>query len=256
MTFYAQTQTIAHGAENESMGNMMSISRNELSVQGNPAGLSHADTVACASVSWLNYPALSGFDRLNFCAYKPFRKYRMAVSCNRFGMDQFSQHSVCLGFAHRIKSVSLGLSLSYHQSHAEGYSHRRALKVDLGGTIQLSRHLNLGTYITNVTQSRFAKTQTDVLPTVMAIGLRYTVIANVVLLVEIEKYIQYKTNLKLGMSYQMNRLLTLHTGVHGATRRIFAGLGFNSRKISIWCSYSYNYYLLSGIQLTLKYCFK
>lgn len=256
MSLHAQIQNNATGAENESSGNIMSVASNELCVQGNPAGLSLADSVACASVSSLRYPSLASMGRLNFCVYKPINKYNIALSVNRLGADYLNKHAVYLGLAHKINTVSLGIALSYQQWYAEGYVSKRTLQVDMGGSIILSKNLCLGTYITNITQSKWSRAPHDVLPTLMAIGLKYKLLKNVSLLAELEKYLHHKANFKIGMRYQINRLITLNTGVHGATHRIFAGLGVNSRKISIWCSYSYNYYLLSGIQLTLKYSFK
>ncbi|HTF82249.1 MAG TPA: hypothetical protein VL947_11000, partial [Cytophagales bacterium] len=109
---------------------------------------------------------------------------------------------------------------------------------------------------TNCNQAKLSNYHSDILATLMAVGIRYKVLSNVSLLGEVEKQLYRNVNAKVGLTYAPLKIFKINFGLNTSSRKVFTGIGLDSRKISFWCSYSYNYYLLSGIQLTLKYRFK
>lgn len=253
---FTQTRNILFGAENEGAGNIMSLSRNEYASIGNPSGLALADSTTALSVSTQQYLNINTFDKYSVAGYVSIKSARLGVVVHRFGNEIYNEQRASMAFAHKINTISLGLTLNYHQLYAEAYSAKRAFSIDFGGTIKLSPQLELGTYITNMNQSRTTSSSNDIIATLMAIGLRYQVFKKLSIATELEKHTYYSMNIKVGLRYNINRILALCTGVNTASQKLFLGAGMNSRKISFWCSYSYNYYLLSGIQLTLKYRFR
>lgn len=253
---FTQTRNVLFGAENEGTANIMSMARNEYATIGNPSGLALADSTTVLSVSSQQYFNINTFNKYSIAGYASIRSARLGFVVHRFGNEIYNEQRASLAFAHKINTISLGITLNYHQLYAEAYDSKRAFSIDLGGSIKLSRQLELGTYITNLNQSRTTSSSTDIITTLMAVGLRYQIFKKLCFVSELEKYTYSPMNIKAGLRYNINRILILCTGVNTASQKLFLGAGMNSRKISFWCSYSYNYYLLSGIQLTLKYRFR
>ncbi|HTF82361.1 MAG TPA: hypothetical protein VL947_11570, partial [Cytophagales bacterium] len=140
---FSQTRALAFGAENESSGNIMSVSRDEHSLLGNPSGLAFTDTAPCVSLSSLQLIPLREFSRHHLSISMAMKKARMGLSLHRYGTVLYHEHRACVGFAHRIRSISLGVAAGMYQCYAEGQVNKTVLLIDLGGTVMLSPSLGV-----------------------------------------------------------------------------------------------------------------
>jgi hypothetical protein len=248
---FCQTVTYDYGAENESSGNVVSVANNEYSTIANPSGLAFSDSNNIISVSTTQNFTSTLFRKYSLATKIKTGKLIAGVLVNNFGGDAFRQNCAAIALAHKINSIALGATITYLQTYAEGYSSHHNISINLGATININNKINIGTYIANINQNKYTKTQH--LPTIMSIGLKYKPYSTLIINAEIEKYIDYKPNIKLGTQYTLNKYLLIAVGINCSNIRLYSGIGINSKKLSIWCSYSYNYYLSSMVQITLKY---
>lgn len=248
----AQTKNQSFGAENEGSGAIMAVATNEYAIQGNSSGLTFADTNKLISVTTSQSFRSNSLAKYNVTGMLPFKTQTVGISIDRFGNDVYNETQGTLGFSHKLKSIALGASLNYHQYYTEGYNCIKRVSMNLGGIVKLNQKLLWGTYVTNINQAKLSKSSTDFIPTVFSTGLKYALHQNVNLLASIEKSVNYKTLIKVGILYQIIKPLCLNLGINTQTERISVGTSFNSKKISASCAYSYNNYLSSVFTLTFK----
>ena len=90
----------------------------------------------------------------------------------------------------------------------------------------------------NLTQQQLAKFETEHIPTIMRAGLSYLASEQLIILVEIEKDIDFEAAFRSGIEYKVAKKLTLRTGLSTKPLRSYYGIGFISKKLKI--DYSFN----------------
>lgn len=160
---------------------------------------------------------------------QPTRYGTGSLSVYRFGDALHSHHRLSLGYSHRIEQFGIGLRLSEHQYHTEGFGTRFRTVIDVGGQAQLSPQFIFGLQLLNVTQSTLSEVTQENIPTLVQVGLSYRPVAAWLLSAEVEHEVTQRPNLKLGAEYTVLQKFSLRTGFNSRELRQFFGLGWKHR---------------------------
>ena len=162
---------------------------------------------------------------------QPTRYGTGSLSVYRFGDALHSHHRLSLGYSHRIEQFSIGLRLSEHQYHTEGFGSRFRTVIDVGGQAQLSPQFVFGLQLLNVTQATLSSVTQENIPTLVQVGLSYRPVAAWLLSAEVEHEVTQRPNVKLGAQYTALQQFSLRTGFNSGELRQFFGLGWKHRML-------------------------
>ena len=184
---------------------------------------------------------------------QPTRYGTGSLGVYRFGDALHSHHRLSLGYSHRIEQFSLGLRLSEHQYHTEGFGTRFRTVIDVGGQAQLSPQIVFGLQLLNVTQATLSAVTQENIPTLVQVGLSYRPVATWLLSAEVEHEVTLRPNLKLGVAYTALEMFSLRTGFNSVGLRQFFGLGWKHRLLNADYALSTHARLGLSHQVSLTY---
>jgi hypothetical protein len=185
----------------------------------------------------------------------PHSKFAFGLGVSSFGGDDYNQRNLGLGIAHQLGIASVGLKINYLQTNIEGFGRSAVPVLEFGGVAELGPHLLFGAKIYNPIQSSFGKDTETNLPTLISAGLTFLVNEKVILNAEVEKDILEQPLLKLGIDYQLFKVLSLRMGNHPQRRSIFYGLGLNAQRFTIHLASGENLNLGRTLHFSLSYKF-
>ena len=224
---WAQPHNI--GARSAGLGHAAVTLRDAGALFANISGVAHVKQPSL----WAGYENRFGFSEgLHAVAagfIQPTRYGTGSLSVYRFGDALYSQHRLSLGFSHRIEQFSMGVRLSEHQYHLEGFGTRFRTVIDVGGQAQLSSQLILGLQLLNVTQATLSGDHNENIPTLVQVGLSYRPVTSWLVNAEVEHEVTQRPNVKLGIEYTALQRFSLRTGFNSVGLRQFFGLGWKHR---------------------------
>ncbi len=184
---------------------------------------------------------------------QPTRYGTGSLSVYRFGDALHSHHRLSLGYSHRIEQFSIGLRLSEHQYHTEGFGSHFRTVIDVGGQAQLSPQIVFGLQLLNVTQAILSEVTQENIPTLVQVGLSYRPVAAWLISTEVEHEVTQGPNLKLGVAYTALKMFSLRTGFNSRELRQFFGLGWKHRLLNADYALSTHARLGLSHQVSLTY---
>lgn len=230
MPFSLNAQTFTPiGARLNAMANASVSVSDPFSVFSNPASLAFMEHSSAALCFDHRYN-VSGLNTYSFAYSHVYSKSRLGVGFAKFGDQLLNQHRVELAFAHKIRMVSLGGGLGYHQLmvHENGVS--RAITLQFGGNVEISPKIIYGAHVYNMLRARMDKNSQLYYPVIMKTGFSYLSNKSVLLSFELEKDNRYDPNFKAGVEYKMTDWAFLRVGVNSIPSNVFGGLGFKLKE--------------------------
>jgi hypothetical protein len=150
-------------------------------------------------------------------------------SIHRFGDDLYSEHLLGVAYSHKISRVQLGIKANYVQIHAENLGSRGRLALEFGGIAEILPQLSFGAHIYNFNQAKLAEYQDERIPTIMKAGISYKPFPKLLMVIETEKDVDFKANIKTGLEYEIVKNLQLRTGISSNPAVTHFGIGFKPR---------------------------
>lgn len=247
------TQTLTVGARSAGLGHASVALRDAGAVFSNISGVAHVKR----SSLWAGYENRFGFSEgLHAVAVgfiQPTRFGTGSLSVYRFGDALYSHHRLSLGLSHRINQFSVGVRVSEHQYHIEGFDTRFRTVVDVGGQAQLSSQVILGMQLLNITQASLSSEHHETIPTLVQVGLSYRPVTSWLLSAEVEHEVTQRPNVKLGVEYTALQKFSLRTGFNSVDLRQFFGLGWKHRLLIVNYALSVHTHLGLSHQVALTY---
>jgi hypothetical protein len=196
---------------------------------------------------------LTGANRVAAIVVAPFKPGWAALSLFRFGDDLYNEQVISLGYSNQIGMTSLGLKANYIQYHAEGFGNRHAVSLNFGGLAQLTPRISVGAYVVNLNQPKLSTLDNERLPTKLVAGLAFQPDDKALLLIEIEKDLEYNPTIKGAMEYAVYKKINFRTGFNIHPNTAFFGLGFLLRKLKIDYALQFNNTLSAAHQAAAMY---
>ncbi len=211
------------------MGNASSTFQNVFSNFHNQAGLAAVKGFA-AGIAYKNNFLLkeTGLKAAAFAI--PLKEIGViGLNVSSYGFDQFSENKFGLAFAKQFGEIlSMGIQLDYLQTRfTEPYGSKGLLFGQFGIRGQLTDEFALGVHIYNPTRTSIEKDLNDRVPTILKTGLSYQFNDKLVTVLEIEKDLETKINIKAGAEYGVHEKFDVRFGVNSLQRKVSFGAGIN-----------------------------
>ena len=251
---YSQTRI---GAPNEAIGNTTSTMSNIWSVWNNPAGTSNQQQLSAA----LSHRVVQNIEGLNIAGLAivlPIKVGAFGLGISRFGDDLFNKQQINLSYGNKFGITDLGIRLAYHQYHFEGFGNKGVPVISFGGITTITNKFYIGAFIENITQAKISDFQDERVPTIMQVGISYRPLESVILNLDLQKDIEFKTSVLIGVSYAIIDNLTIKSGVNSNPSKQFFGLDFIPNNIKGVLSYSLSSQQALGLahQVSIQYSFR
>lgn len=211
------------------MGNASLNFENVFSNFHNQAGLATIQNVS-AGIAYKNNFLLAetGLKAAAFAI--PIKKAGViGVNVSSFGFDQFAENKYGLAFAKNFgDKLSMGLQLDYLQTRfTEPYGQKGVLFGQFGIQSKINDELMLGVHLYNPTRSSLDKQLNDRVPTILKTGISYTFNEQVITVLEVEKDLEQKINVKAGAEYGVHEKFDVRFGLNSLQRKVSFGAGIN-----------------------------
>lgn len=229
LAWEGQTQGLAIGARSAGLGQAGVTLHDAGAVFANISGVSRVKQPSLVVGYENRFGFSEGLHAVAAGFVQPTRYGTGSLSIYRFGDALYSQHRFSLGFSQRIEQFSVGVRLSEHQYHIEGFGTRFRTVVDIGGQAQLSSQFVLGLQLLNITQATLSDQHNENIPTLVQVGLSYRPTASWLINADLEHEVTQRPNVKLGVEYTALQKFSLRTGFNSADLRQFFGLGWQHR---------------------------
>ena len=175
----------------------------------------------------------------------------LGIGIARYGGELFNQHLASIGISTTRGILSFGGKIEWMQTQIEGFGTGNAFLFSFGGIAELGPKFFLGSHFSNLNQAKLTKNSIHQLPTLMQLGLSYLPSKNLVFHTELEKDLDAKPSLKIGMQYQLEDWIYLRTGLHSQPSRLSFGLGLQKKWFGLDYAYGQNSALGSTHHLSL-----
>jgi hypothetical protein len=164
----------------------------------------------------------------------------VALGISRFGGKHFNQQLFGVGFSNTLGIVSLGAKIDWFQTQIEGFGTGNAFVFSMGGVAALGPKFFLGAHFSNLNRAKLSQNSEQRLPTSIQLGISYLPTESLKLLAEVEKDIELNPFFKAGMEYQLQKWLTLRTGISTNPARLSFGMGLRKDRFGFDYAYGQN----------------
>ncbi len=246
-----------------------------MSVGSRSAGLSHASCALHGEWAVFNNPSampMEGNIRLSVFVENKFLLNHLNAqafagsfplkqhSSVGFGFSGLTQRQNTLGLVLMAYSIKLAKTLKagisgnywYHQTN-QFYKTNHKFSCTVGLLFEPANNLVIGFSIVNPTRSNVAKFANEKLPSVLRLGFAYVLSKKVQWVLEIEKDILMKPNLKVGIEYCPRPKISIRSGYCTSPSQFSFGFGYQYHQIILNLSSSYNLTLGPSSQLGLSF---
>lgn len=246
-------QDFAAGARTRALGTGCAADTAAWSLFNNPAGIAHTTQTAVL----ITDERLYGLQEItSFSAgliYPVKSSLKLGITFHKQGYRWFNDQQIGLHAAHAKGPYSLGISFILWQRTA-GETFRETYPMfNIGGTMSVNKHLQLGLHISNA-----GNTQNTVqnIPLQIKAGLLYKVSHEVLIYVDVVKHSNRNLFACSGMEYRIHKNFYLRTGIQLKPLRPNGGIGFSNRRISVDYSFSSQQPLGSRHQVSMHINFQ
>ncbi len=199
----------------------------------NPAGMAALKNVE-VGLHAHNRFAVPEFTTVGLLAVLPTVKLgTLGLELQRFGGELYNEQRLGIGLAHQLGVVRLGIKADVLQVRVKNWGSRKAFALSAGGQSEVVPGLTFAAHIYNMTQAKLAEFEDERVPTVMRMGLGYQAAAKVLLVLEVEKELEFPAAVKGGIEYRIMPALGLRTGFNSGTRAGTAGVDVKFRQFQV-----------------------
>jgi len=250
-----KAQEINTGARITALGNTGVSIQDVWSMQANQAGIAAIEN-AQASISYQNNYLHTDLSTKSAVAVLPFKKNVLGLSFQNYGVSAYSEQRIGLAYAKRFgKTFFAAINLNAHQVRITQYGSAQTFSAEAGIQFKPFPKILIGSHIANPNKSSYNKQVDAKIPTLLQIGASYLVSDKVTFSSELVKDLDWLTDARFGLEYNMMGWLSLRGGFNVNPFRQFAGVGTKYQKIRLDIASSSHPVLGYSPQMSLGYEF-
>lgn len=182
---------------------------------GNPSSYSFAGK-SVLSIDYINRFGMKELSSYSAFANIDNRIVNTGVYLSRFGMDSYNENKFSLYFHRQLsRYISIGIRINYlfWQMHYQK-NNVHAVTADVGMSIKPLDKLMIGIVINNPVKKGIIKGKSiDKLPVMIAVGVSYKPVSDLLLTCEVEKNLSEEIYYKFGTEYKPIPELAIRLGV-------------------------------------------
>jgi hypothetical protein len=234
------------GGRSSAMGGTAVCFSDFWSVNNNQAGIAYYKSYA-TGFYYENKFLLKELSLKNISLIVPTSSGVFGVNYSYFGYNIYNEQKLGIAYAKAFgKDFSAGIQLDYLGiSIGDNYGTKNNITFEIGILAKLSNQVTIGAHAFNPINVLLSNYNKETIPSVLKLGMCYTISDKIILTLETEKNIYYNAVLKLGLEYKIIKDVFVRTGI--STNPLFNtfGFGFNYGK----CTFDFS----SSIHQTLGY---
>ncbi len=205
----------------------VALSNDVFSVFNNPSGT--------AQYNWREIgvyysPSPYGLTELaNGCAVysEPFSFGTFSAGFRIYGYELYRETNFTISFSRKIAdNYFIGASVVYNNLKIENYGSDGTFTFDVGGLGYITSNLRAGFSVKNLTHSTYGNSSEQI-PMVFDFGLSYDVINEFTINAAVQKEIDFKPSVRVGVEYLIIKYLALRAGFMNEPNSFSAGIGIN-----------------------------
>lgn len=222
---WAGRDDVSTGAKSNALGNISILHQDFWSAENNPAALGFQKQWG-GGISYESPFLLNNLSYRTAVFAYPTNLGAFGLSIGQYGYSLYNENKLGISYGQRLsETFTLGVQLNYLSTQiGEGYGSNSALSGTIGLFAKLNEDLNLAAVVVNPNQAKLSSFQDERYPTLLKLGLGYSISKKVNLLSEVVKDIDYKAVAKLGIAYQALDIIHFRLGY--ATNPSLSTLGF------------------------------
>lgn len=140
------------GARSSGLGHASSALRDEWALFNNIAGIYSSKKIS-AMAAYQNLYGIPSLNQASFGMIFPYKEMVWGTTFYRFGDSYYNEIKAGIGLTHKIRNVSLGIKLNYHQIGVQELGVKRNLVIEFGGFAEITEQLFFGAHIYNLNQA-------------------------------------------------------------------------------------------------------
>jgi len=158
---------------------------------------------------------------------EPFSFGNLSVAFSNYGFELYRTNTFSVSFSKKIfKRFFVGATVNYKNLSIKNYGNDGTLIFNLGIIATLSKQVNMGFAVYNISRSSFGD-EGNQLPSVFNLGFFYKIISSLNLNFAVQKEIEMNASLRLGIDYKIIKYLNLRIGAMTEPSSFSAGVGIN-----------------------------
>ncbi|MCC6726324.1 MAG: hypothetical protein IT258_17585 [Saprospiraceae bacterium] len=155
----------------------------------------------------------------------PTRSGVFGFAAQSFGYEAFRRQKLGLSYARKLwKTLSVGAQFYYLQTRIPDYGSNGLVSLEIGAQANISKTLLVGAHLQNPANIELAAGES--LPTVLRLGLAWTVSEKLLICSEVEKDLDQAIRWKSGINYRPVSVLNLRAGFATEPSALFFGVGY------------------------------
>ena len=226
-------QDVNCGSRLTALGNSGVALQDVWSLQSNQAGLAALDKPVAAIAFQNSYLNTDLSTQSAVVAY-PFKNNVIGMSFQNYGFSAYNEQRIGFAYAKRFgKNVFTAMNVNVHQVKINQYGTAQTYSVEAGIQFKANRHLLIGSHISNPNKSGYNSQVDAVVPTLLEIGASYGFSDKLILNGGLLKDLNFLTDARFGLEYNMAEWLALRGGINVNPFRQFAGFGCKYQRLRI-----------------------
>jgi len=223
-------QDFSSGARTRALGSACIADTNSWSLLNNPAGIAHNKTITVL-LSDEHLYGLKEIKSLTTGVSVPIKKELIVgLSFNKQGYEWFNDQQIGIHAAHARGPYALGISFIVWQRVAGETFRETHPIVNIGGTMSVTKSLQLGLHLSNISNSQNAAQS---IPIKIQGGLLYKISKEILFYTDIVKQSNAGIQMRSGLEYKIHKYVYLRCGILTNPIKLNGGIGFISKYIRI-----------------------
>lgn len=204
----------------------------------NPAGVSQLEKAAVLAFGeqrFLNSP----IQQIGVAFAYPLSIGTFGVTAHSFGIEDYQERKFGLLYARPLlENLSIGAQFNYFQTQVPRFGTQSIVSFELGMQMQLATPLHFGVHVYNPIPLTW---QDELrLPSVFTAALSYTPSERLLLMMELEKELDFAPRFRAGLEYNFAERFFLRAGIATQFEQVSLGMGLaldNGLRIDVAARY-------------------
>ena len=208
---------------------MAGVNNNQLNIDamyGNQAGLAFLEEAAL-SLNAIRRFGLSELGSYSLVAAVPLDVGSFGIGLDYFGFEGYNERKISLAYSRKLfDNLSLGAQFNFFQLAIPEYGNQNALSFEIGLISKILENVYLGAHLINPVRADKVS-GVEEFPLIFNLGLLYQPSKKIQLRLEFEKDLDKEENIKIGLDYELAKILYLRLGAGTGPSNFSFGLGID-----------------------------
>lgn len=202
------------GSKSSALAGISSTLRSPDAIFNNPANLALIDSKYGLIIGSQNRFLLSDITTAQIGGYYEISDNNIiSLSLSKYGFSEYREQKISAAFSRKLMdNLSLSANFDYNQIIISEHGQTSYLSYGLGIAGKFNKRIGYGAYIFNFQNEEIANSSES--NAFIQIGIFNKVTDKLTIHGEVEKYIEEKLNVKLGVEYKMHALVAIRLGYY------------------------------------------